>query len=175
MTVTPRRRRTAAVALLAAGLLATTAACGGGSGSDSKPSAGGTTAKSKGKVDLSFWDWDPNMDKVVAKWNAAHPDIHVKLSNPAGGDQLVSKMITAHQAKNGPDIAKVEYQSLPALVSGGVVRDITEYTKEAVKNFDAATLSATKLEGKVYGIPQDVAPLMLFYRADIFQQYGLAV
>jgi multiple sugar transport system substrate-binding protein len=84
-------------------------------------------------------------------------------------------MITAHQAKNGPDIAKVEYQSLPALVSNGVVRDITEYTKTAVGNFDAATLAATKFEGKVYGIPQDVAPLMLFYRTDLFQQYGLTV
>ncbi|MET7401358.1 sugar ABC transporter substrate-binding protein [Dactylosporangium sp. NPDC005572] len=128
-----------------------------------------------GKVELTFWDWDPNMDKIVAIWNDAHPDIHVTLSNPAGGDQLVSKMITAHQAKNGPDIAKVEYQSLPALVSNGVVRDITEYTKTAVQNFDAATLSATKFEGKVYGLPQDVAPLMLFYRTDIFQQYGLSV
>lgn len=177
MTVTPRRRRTAATALLAAGLLAMTAACGGGGSgsSDDKPSAGGTTAKSKGTVDLSFWDWDPNMDKVVAKWNAAHPEIHVKLSNPAGGDQLVAKMITAHEAKNGPDIAKVEYQSLPALVSKGVVRDITDYTKDTVTKFDEATLKSTVFQGKVYGVPQDVAPLMLFYRADLFKKYGLSV
>jgi multiple sugar transport system substrate-binding protein len=144
----------------------------GCSNSDAKPAASGTPG---GKVDLSFWAWDPNMDKVVALWNNSHPDIHVTLSNPAGGDQLVAKMITAHQAKNGPDIGKVEYQSLPALVSGGVVRDITEYTKDAVKDFDDGTLKATRFEGKVYGIPQDFAPLMLFYRTDLFQQYGLAV
>jgi multiple sugar transport system substrate-binding protein len=106
-------------------------------------------------------------------WNAANPTIHVTLTNPAGGDQLVNKMVTAHQAKNGPDIAKVEYQSLPALVSGGVVRDITEYTSDAVKDFDEPTLKATRFDGKVYGIPQDVAPLMLYYRTDVFQQYGL--
>src|SRR3954454_2566135 len=96
----------------------------GGTSSDSGSAAPGASA-SGGKITLTFWDWDPNIDKVVALWNSAHPDIQVKLSNPAGGDQLVSKMITAHQAKNGPDIAKVEYQSLPALVSGGVVGDIT--------------------------------------------------
>ncbi|GAA1664295.1 ABC transporter substrate-binding protein [Fodinicola feengrottensis] len=132
-------------------------------------------ASSDAKVTLTMWAWDPNIDKVVALWNAAHPTIQVKVSNPAGGDQLVSKMITAHQAKNGPDIGKVEYQSLPALVAGGVVRDITDDTKTTVKDFDDATLKATRFDGKVYGIPQDSAPLMLFYRTDVFQKYGLAV
>jgi multiple sugar transport system substrate-binding protein len=175
MSVLPRRRRgTAAVALLAAGLLATTAACGGG-GSDKASSGASATAGGKGKVTLTFWDWDPNIDKVVAKWNSGHPGIQVKLSNPAGGDQLVAKMITAHEAKNGPDIAKVEYQSLPALVSKGVVADITDYTKDTVKKYDDATLKSTVFQGKVYGVPQDVAPLMLFYRQDLFAKYGLSV
>jgi multiple sugar transport system substrate-binding protein len=154
---------------LAAGLLAAALVITGCSGSEGSPPAAG------GKVELSFWGWDPNMDKVVTIWNAQNPDQQVTLTNPAGGDQLVNKMVTAHQAGNGPDIAKVEYQSLPALVSGGVVRDITEYTSDTVKEFDEPTLKATKFEGKVYGVPQDVAPLMLFYRADLFQQYGLTV
>ncbi|WP_308012203.1 ABC transporter substrate-binding protein [Actinacidiphila acidipaludis] len=160
--------------LLTAGLLLAASACGGGGSSDASGAKGGTGG-GKGKVTLTFWDWDPNMDKVVARWNAGHPGIQVKLSNPAGGDQLVAKMITAHEAKNGPDIAKVEYQSLPALVSKGVVRDITGFTKDTVTRFDQATLRATVFQGKVYGVPQDVAPLMLFYRADLFRKYGLTV
>lgn len=155
-------QRRLAAAMVAVALV--TSACGGG------PAPAGD-----GKVELSFWGWDPNMDKVVALWNAANLNIHVTLTNPAGGDQLVNKMVTAHQAHNGPDIAKVEYQSLPALVSGGVVQDITQYTSDTVKDFDEPTLKATKFEGKVYGVPQDVAPLMLFYRTDVFQQYGLTV
>lgn len=134
----------------------------------------GCASQAPGKVELAYWGWDPNMDKVVAKWNESHPDIHVTLTNPAGGDQLVSKLITAHQAGNGPDIAKVEYQSLPSLVANGVVRDITEFTKDTVKEFDDPTLKPVRFEDKVYGVPQDVAPLMLFYRADLFQQYGLS-
>ncbi|AHH94562.1 extracellular solute-binding protein [Kutzneria viridogrisea] len=136
---------------------------------------GGGAAATGGKVDLSFWDWDPNMDQVVAIWNTAHPDIHVTLTNPAGGDQLVAKMVTAHQAGNGPDLAKVEYQSLPSLVSNGVVADISQYTADTVRQFDEPTLRSTRFDGKVYGVPQDVAPLMLFYRKDIFQQYGIEV
>ncbi|SEG77308.1 carbohydrate ABC transporter substrate-binding protein, CUT1 family [Actinacidiphila yanglinensis] len=178
MSETPTRRRTAAAtAVLCAGLLLGTAACGGGSGGSGHDEAGGGGSGGSGgkKVTLTFWDWDPNMGKVVATWNAAHPDIQVKLSNPAGGDQLVAKMITAHAAGNGPDIAKVEYQSLPALVAKGVVRDITDYTGNTVKDYDRTTLSSAEFQGKVYGVPQDFAPLMLFYRADLFKKYGLAV
>ncbi|WP_232666311.1 ABC transporter substrate-binding protein [Pseudonocardia sp. TRM90224] len=161
---TSQRRLRLALAVAAA-LVVT--ACGG--------AGGGAAAPSGGPVELTYWGWDPNMDKVVEKWNAANPDVHVTLTNPAGGDQLVSKLITAHQAGNGPDIAKVEYQSLPSLVAGGVVADITEHTAEAVGQFDDATLAPVRFEGKVYGIPQDVAPLMLFYRQDLFQQHGLTV
>jgi multiple sugar transport system substrate-binding protein len=180
MRTTPRRRPATAAAALATGLLLlTTAACAGGGSDDSGKAPGQDSTASngggKGKVTLTFWDWDPNIDKVVAKWNAGHPDIQVKLSNPAGGDQLVAKMITAHQAGNGPDLAKVEYQSLPALVSKGVVADITEYTKDTVAEYDDATLKSTVFQGKVYGIPQDIAPLKLFYRADLFTKYGLTV
>jgi multiple sugar transport system substrate-binding protein len=36
-------------------------------------------------------------------------------------------------------------------------------------------MKATAFDGKVYGIPQDFAPLMMFYRVDVFKKYGLAV
>jgi multiple sugar transport system substrate-binding protein len=137
--------------------------------------AGSGSGSGSGKATLTMWAWDPNIEKVVAIWNGSHPNLQVKVSNPAGGDQLVSKLITAHQAKNGPDIAKVEYQSLPAMVASGVVRDITPYTATAVKDFDESTIRATRFDGKVYGIPQDIAPLMMFYRTDVFQKYGIAV
>ncbi|HEX4222209.1 MAG TPA: extracellular solute-binding protein, partial [Pseudonocardiaceae bacterium] len=132
------------IALVSALLVA---GCGGSSGSDS--------GSSSGPVHLTFWDWDPNMNKVVALWNKSHQDIQVTMSNPAGGDQLVSKLITDHAAHNDPDLTKVEYQSLPALVSGGVVADITQYTADTVKDYDATTLSQVKFQGKVYGVPQD--------------------
>jgi len=159
-----RSRIAVGLSIVLAGALLVTGCGGSGSG-----------ASSSGPVHLTFWDWDPNMGKVVALWNSSHPDIQVTMTNPAGGDQLVSKLITDHAAHNDPDLTKVEYQSLPALVSDGVVQDITQYTTEAVRDYDATTLSAVRFQGKVYGVPQDFAPLMLYYRTDIFSQYGLAV
>ena len=82
------------------------------------------TAQPGGKVDLSFWSWAPNIDKTVDAWNAANPDIHVTLSKQAGGGDIVTKMLTAAKAGNPPDLAQVEYQSLPTLVSNDVLADI---------------------------------------------------
>ena len=56
----PRRR---VLALVLVGLMALAAA--------------GCRAAPAEPVRLSFWSWVPNIDKVVAAWNAAHPDVQV--------------------------------------------------------------------------------------------------
>ena len=113
--------RGAAALLLALTLMA---GCGGDSSDDG---SGGTSAtSSKGPVTLSFWAWAPNISKVVKRWNDTHPDIQVKVSQPAQGDDLVTKLITANKAGNPPDLAQAEYQALPSLLLTDAVADITK-------------------------------------------------
>ena len=114
----PTARR-AALALLSLALIA---GCGGDSDSD-QPSA---PAESSGEpVQLSFWSWAPNIAKVVDIWNEKNPDIQVKVSQPAQGDDLMTKLITASKAGNAPDLAQAEYQALPSLLMSEVVADIS--------------------------------------------------
>ena len=104
------RRRWAGVTVLLLGFTMFAAACSSGDNN------GSGTPKPEEKVELSFWTWVPNIDKVVEKWNATHPNIHVTASNQAQGDELVTKLLTAAKAGNPPDLAQVEYQALPTLV-----------------------------------------------------------
>ena len=60
----------------------------------SSGSSGGTTTTNE-KVELTFWTWVPNIDKVVSIWNAAHPNIHVTASKQAQGDDEMTKVLTA--------------------------------------------------------------------------------
>lgn len=139
-------------------------------------SAGGAGEQpSDGKVTLEMWSWDPGMADIVDVWNSENPDIQVKLSDPAGGDELVSRILTAHKSGDAADIVKVEYQSLPALIANGVAADITEYVPDASKDFTPGAFAQVEFEDKTYGLPQDFAPLVFFYRQDIFEQYGLKV
>ena len=163
--ITRNIRRVAAVGVAATIALLLTA-CGSGSG----PGAG--TAPG-GDVKLTFTSWDPNMDKVVGAWNKANPGTQVELINPSEtGDELVTKWIAQNKAGTNPDVVKVEYQSLPALIANGVVVDVGQYADIAGK-FDAASLAQVKFEDKIYGVPQDFAPLVFFYRKDVFDALGL--
>jgi len=159
-------------ALAAACALAATALVAGCSSSGS-PAA---TASSNQKVTLTFWSWVPNMQKIVDVWNASHPDIQIKFTEAAGGDAELAKLLTAGKAKDMPDLAQIEYQSLPTMVSNNYLADISSYDASLKSDYPAGIWDQVTLgTSALYGVPQDAAPLALFYRKDLFKKYNLAV
>lgn len=163
----PRSARAAVAALAAAGL-----AAGCSSGSGGSPAAGSSAQK----VTLTFWSWVPDMQKVVDVWNASHPNIQVKFTEAAGGDAELAKLLTAGKAKDMPDMAQIEYQSLPTMVSNNYLADISQYDASLKSDYPAGLWSQVTLgTSALYGVPQDAAPLAFFYRTDVFKKYHLAV
>ena len=67
--------RAGAVAMLAAAAMLT-AGCSGYSGSDN----GSAASDPNQKVELTYWAWAPNLDKVVEVWNEKNPNIHVTVN-----------------------------------------------------------------------------------------------
>ena len=161
---------------------ATAAACGVAAialaaGCSSSGSPGPASSADAGqKVTLTFWSWVPNMDKIVAVWNKAHPNIQVVFTKAAGGDAELTKLLTSGKAKTMPDLAQIEYQSLPTMVSNNYLADISQYANSLKSDYpDGLWNQVTLGTGAVYGVPQDAAPLAFFYRTDLFKQYGLTV
>ena len=152
---------------LAAVLLLSTA-CSGDDKSDSDAGGGG-------KVDLTYWSWAPNMDKVVAGWNSTHPDIQVTVNKQDGGDAAVTKLLTAIKAGSGaPDVMQAEYQKIPTLVSANAVADIAKEAGSLKDKFPASVWNSVTLGSEaVYGVPQDSGPMLFFYRSDVFDKLGL--
>jgi len=145
------------------------AACGGGS------SSGGSTTSS-GPVNLTYWSWIGGMDKQVALFNQAHPNIHVTVQNVGAGAVEYDKLFTAIKANNEPDVAEVEFQTLPQFETTGSLVDLSKYGGNSVKDqFPAWMWSQVQLSGGVYAIPQDGGPMELYYRQDIFQKYNIPV
>ena len=145
-------------------LVAGTAACGNDDGG------------ADGPVELTFWAWTPSIEKVVDQWNAANPDTKVTFSKQAGGDEMLTKLLTAAKANEAPDLAQAEYQVLPTLVSNNVLVDISKYVGDAKDKFAPGVWGQVTLGGDlVYAVPQDSGPMMLYYRSDLFTQYGLTV
>ncbi|MEV4702360.1 extracellular solute-binding protein [Actinoplanes sp. NPDC049316] len=156
---------------LAAALLLLAAGC---SGSDDDSSGGGTAGG--GKVELTYWSWAPNMDKVVEGWNAGHPDIHVTVNKQDGGDPAVTKLLTAIKAGSGaPDVMQAEYQKIPTLVSADAIADIAGEAGGLKQKFpDSAWNGVTLGSESVYGVPQDSGPMMFYYRADVLEKLKIS-
>src|SRR6266567_3128329 len=169
---TPRVRLTA----IAATALATLVAAGCSSASSTSSATSTASSSSSQKVTLSFWSWVPNLDKVIATWNKSHPDIQVQVQVQAGGDAELTKLLTAAKAGNPPDLAQVEYQVLPTLVSNNYLANIASTASSLKGDFPPGNWNQVTLgSDAVYAIPQDAAPMALFYRADLFTKYGLTV
>ncbi|MFF7331305.1 ABC transporter substrate-binding protein [Streptomyces sp. NPDC090306] len=166
----PHLRRCAASAVAVA--LGATALVACGSSDDDSDGA-------SGPVSLTYWTWTPGMDKVVDLWNAGpgkKQQIKVVVKKQASGDSLVTKILTAHKAKKAPDLVQAEYQALPTLVSNDALADISKAAGDAKKEFADGVWQQTTLgTDKVYAIPQDIGPMMFYYRADLFKKYGLHV
>jgi multiple sugar transport system substrate-binding protein len=71
---------------------------------------GGPGSEASQKVELTYWTWVPNMDKVVELWNQKNPNIHVTVNKEDGGDATVTKLLTAIKAGSGaPDLVQAEF------------------------------------------------------------------
>ncbi|MCP2636037.1 extracellular solute-binding protein [Microbacterium sp. HD4P20] len=109
------------------------------------------------------------------QWNEENPDIQVKYTDAGGGTDSSAKLVTAARAGNAPDIALVEYTTLPAMIVADVPADITEYVSDIQDAFTEGTWAQTTFGGVTYGIPQDVGPMANVFRADRFEELGVAV
>ncbi|HYU76542.1 MAG TPA: extracellular solute-binding protein [Ktedonobacteraceae bacterium] len=107
-----------AIVSMALVIMAPLAACGG---------SGSTTSSttSSGPVNLTFWNWIPGIDKVVARFNQTHPNIHVTAQNVGSGPTEYDKLYTAIKANNEPDLGMIEYQLLPTFESTGALVDFS--------------------------------------------------
>ncbi|PWI13565.1 sugar ABC transporter substrate-binding protein [Streptomyces sp. Act143] len=172
MPITKRSRLSRVAASTVAVALGATALAACGSDDDD-------TKTDSGPVSLTYWTWTPGMDKVVDLWNKGQGKkdrITVTVKKQASGDTLVTKILTAHKAGKAPDLVQAEYQALPTLVSNDALADISKNVGDAKGKFAEGVWQQTTLgTDAVYAVPQDIGPMMFYYRQDLFKKYGLTV
>ncbi|MGW0363833.1 ABC transporter substrate-binding protein [Streptomyces sp. NPDC002990] len=173
MSRTSRTYRIAATASLTAlGLLAT--ACGAG-GSDASGQAGAADSATR-PVEITYWSWMPGTKQTAEAFNATHENIKVKFAEvPAGLAGGYDKLAAAVKAGNAPDVMNIEYQAVPDLVTQGLLADSSQLLGATVKKQPQQVQALVTLGGKQWAAPFDVAPQMLYYRKDLFEQRKIAV
>ncbi|MBD8104346.1 ABC transporter substrate-binding protein [Plantibacter sp. CFBP 8775] len=150
-----------------AGVLALTA-CSGGS------ATGSQTAESlvwsmwiAGQEDQAAW-------QTVADEVKSSDKIDVTIQGAPFSDYW-TKLRTQLSAGTAPCIVTV--QSLRAANYTDVLLPLDDLAKSsgtALDEFDATALDAMKVDGKLYALPYDTGPLVMFYNKDLFAEAGVA-
>lgn len=171
----PRLSRRAALAGGGAALAASLAAC-------APPNPGEVNAEptippADGKVHLSYWAWLKDLQKVCDVFNASQDRIHVDATwIPGGNTGGYAKILSAIAAGGGPDIAQVELRQIPEFALAGALVDLSRYDYDEKESlFDPGAISQVKVDGTIWGVPQDTGPVATFYNREVLEgELGLS-
>lgn len=152
-------------AALAAGATACTAT------GASTVNTGPTIPASGGKVQLTYWAWLKDLQKVCDVFNAQNDRIQVTANWIPGGDSGgYAKILSAAAAGGGPDIAQVEMREIPEFALSGSLMDLARYgALDHEDAFDPGAFSQVHIGEQVWGIPQDTGPSAFFYNREVLE------
>ena len=159
---------------VAATALAATALAGCGS------SSSGSTG-STGKITLTFssYAWQTATvaanKKIVASWNAAHPDIQVQYIT-VDADSVHDKLVTQFSSHTAPDIIHDEADDIAGFAQQGYLDKLDDLLPADLKSgipqgvWDSATI-----DGSIYGIPSLLQSYVVFANTALLKQDGVTL
>jgi arabinogalactan oligomer/maltooligosaccharide transport system substrate-binding protein len=138
------------------------------------------TANARSQVTtITFWQTMNDQETVtlkslVSQFEASHPDIKIDMVY-VPFDQREAKFTTAAQAGQGPDVMRADTASdVQGWAAQGLLTDLTSMISAKDKSdLIQGALKGATYNGKIYGVPQVVDALALFYNKSLFKAKGL--
>ncbi|RED58562.1 ABC transporter substrate-binding protein [Cohnella lupini] len=165
-------------ALLAILVILAVTACGQNSNNASSSGNGNDNA-ANGKVKLKMWYWNGAIsDSTIEAAKAKFPNIDLQAEKlPSGADFLTKLKTTITGGGSGPDIVTMD----------SWISTMLSYNDKFVNLYDqgARDIQSEYLDWKwkmgttpddkyLIALPIDVAPVVLYYRSDLFKEAGVA-
>ena len=168
--------RVAAIACLL--LVAIGAGCGSATSARSTSSASSSGSARSNATEIVLWHGytqagNTEINKLVARFNASHPSIHVSARFDGGNDTALQKVLTALAGGAAPDIAYLYGSDLPNIAKSSQVTTLDQLVQTPGFNwsdFWPAERRAATVNGHVKGIPALVDNLALVYNKRLFDQ-----
>ncbi|NEM91028.1 ABC transporter substrate-binding protein [Galbitalea soli] len=180
-----RIKRTLAATAAVAALAILTACSSAGTGSAANDSKYGfTTAKQDSKSAITVWV-DAAREPLAKAFVAANPDTPIKIQtydgNAGGSDSFKTKMALFDQSGSGwPDVVfstQTNDTSWAAKSANGTQAFAAPLNKglfpaSFLNGFTAGAESPMTVNGTVYGLRNDLAPVVLWYNKKLLDQFG---
>jgi len=132
---------------------------------------------SENRITLDFWAMGSEGEHVQAllpAFERTHPGITVRVQQ-IPWSAAHEKLLTAHVGGTLPDVFQLGNTWLPEFVALRALAPLDDLlSTEAQADIFPGVLAANRMNGHLYGLPWYVDTRLLFYRADLLQQAGVA-
>ncbi|MGV3491883.1 MAG: ABC transporter substrate-binding protein [Devosia sp.] len=138
-----------------------------------------TPAMAQTELTYMMWGDPPELavwEQIVADFEAAHPDITVKVE-VADWNTYWDKLRITTAGGDAPDIFAMDAPIYPDWQSRGSLLDLTPYLAAEPTVLDGVypgPLKAYQLEEGTFGLPRDFQTIVLYYNKAMFDAAGLA-
>ena len=178
-----KRSRKLLAGVVAVGLVASLGACASGGGGTEGGGVAPTTAENckntikDGVPTVTVWAWYPYFDAVVDVFNEKNGDVQVCwIDAGASADEYAKFNVTLEAGNGAPDVIMIEGDMMPGYILRGAFEDISEFGANDINgNFTEGTWGQISIGDAVYAIPVDAGPMGMYYRQDIYDEYGISV
>ncbi len=135
-------------------------------------------AQSKPKGTITVWMWKSDWDnvkasKVLDDFAKEYPDITVTSVEIPANDVYQKLPIAISAGTGAPDVSLIEDSALGRFVALGGLMDLTDKVAPYKDKMIPYKWAQATKDGKVYGMPWDIGPVVTYYRRDIFKAAGL--
>ncbi len=169
------------------GITALLAGCGSGSSSSSSGGPGSSNAVNSSSssgpttkpVTLKVMGWNIAEGTLVSD-EALFKKLHPNVSFNNVTVDSTTNTYTKYNAElaagaDVPDVMIVETSQAASFLKKfpNSFLNLTSYMTPLKSDFAASKWPALTMNGKIYGVPWDVGPAMVFYRTDLFKQAGI--
>jgi multiple sugar transport system substrate-binding protein len=146
------------------------------------PFASGIAGTGAGRHSLAYWNLlgggdGVRMVEMQDVYRRAHPDVDLQAVTLAWGNPYYTKVTLATLGNQPPDVAIAHLTRATILARAGLLEplDEAELGRHGLTgdNFTSTAWDKAHTDGKLYAIPLDTHPFVMFYNTDICQKAGL--
>ena len=140
----------------------------------------------EGKIAVRISNWggagdDSEYEKIIqdeyAKFERENPGADVRVEGIPGSGEYVQKMLLNFVAGTQPDVMVLDASSAAVFVNNGLLTDLTPFIEKdpdiELEDFYPNVVDIAKRGEKVFAIPGDFTPMVVYYNKDLFDAAGL--
>ncbi len=113
------------------------------------------------------------MEPVIAAFEAQNPGIIVEYESVPFNDLNDIIQIRIGGGEGTPDIYTADQPRISALVSRGLLADLTDHVGDVSDLFWPSSIDASTVDGRLYALPVSTSSQLLYYNVDLLAAAGL--